>query len=322
MNNIDWIQQTLGITVKPRDKKSRIYPNFILSRYMIEAIYLDNLEAVFVYPLETEIDLSTLKKHIRLISNEEKVPCVLIFKTLTTYRRNTLLKENIPFIVEKNQIYLPFLATYIQKKCSAESSRSEKLLPSAQLLLLYFIYNRNKKISLSEAVEPLKLTPMSVSRAAMQLETLSLINSCQIGRYKILSSDYSPIVLFEKALPYLQSPVKRTVFIPKEEITEPLVKSGLSALAEYSMLSKPKVQCFATKSISKWTGLGTQELVDSDNQVQVELWKYDPGILAFNQVADRLSLYLSLKDNEDERIEQSLSEILDDIREEIKGKRN
>ena len=44
------------------------------------------------------------------------------------------------------------------------------------------------------------------------------------------------------------------------------------------------------------------------------LWRYDPTLLSEEDVADRLSLYLSLKDNPDERIEGALRELMEGIR--------
>jgi hypothetical protein len=42
----------------------------------------------------------------------------------------------------------------------------------------------------------------------------------------------------------------------------------------------------------------------------VELWVYDPCILAAAGRADRLSLYLSLHDEQDERVQAALAELL------------
>lgn len=316
----DWIQQILGIKITPSDKRLKNYPNFIHTRYQLEAVHLDNQEAVFIYPKESQADLSSMKKHIRLIWTEEKVPCVIIFKTITTYRRDILLKEHIPFIVERSQIYLPFLGTYIQRKCTQEKYYPEKILPSAQLLLLFFIYNWNRKISLTEAAGALLITPMSISRAARQLESLSLVKSYKEGKSKIIFSDLLPKELFEKALPFLESPVRRKIYIPKGEIKDSFVKSGLSALAEYSMLTLPKVPCYATTGTVEWNNAEYRCLVDSDEQVQVELWKYDPTTIAKDSIVDRLSLYLSLRKETDERTEQALAEMLEAVWEELDGK--
>ena len=42
----------------------------------------------------------------------------------------------------------------------------------------------------------------------------------------------------------------------------------------------------------------------------IEVWRYDPGLLAFNGFIDPLSLYIVFKDSEDERIQKALEQIL------------
>lgn len=50
--------------------------------------------------------------------------------------------------------------------------------------------------------------------------------------------------------------------------------------------------------------------MDDENQVCVELWKYDPQILAENESVDSLSLALSYIDDKDERVEEAVEEVL------------
>ena len=52
----------------------------------------------------------------------------------------------------------------------------------------------------------------------------------------------------------------------------------------------------------------------ADNDTcQVELWSYDPCLLAQNDTADRLSLYLSLKADSDERVVAALEEMMKEM---------
>ena len=52
------------------------------------------------------------------------------------------------------------------------------------------------------------------------------------------------------------------------------------------------------------------ELVDPSKQVKLELWAYDPRGLVNNGYADDVSVALSFKDNNDERIEEAIDELL------------
>ena len=45
----------------------------------------------------------------------------------------------------------------------------------------------------------------------------------------------------------------------------------------------------------------------------IEVWKYDPALLSETGVVDKLSLYLLLKDYEDERVQIELDNMIKDI---------
>ena len=95
---------------------------------------------IFLYP-KTELEqIEVLKKHIARIQKNENLPVVLVLKELSFRQKEYLIREKIPFIVDGKQIYLPFMAVYLQERCSAEKKTREEILPSAQMLLLHFIY--------------------------------------------------------------------------------------------------------------------------------------------------------------------------------------
>ena len=56
--------------------------------------------------------------------------------------------------------------------------------------------------------------------------------------------------------------------------------------------------------------LGPATALD-DDRVEVQTWTYDPNILAESGVIDRLSLYLSVRGNPDERVAQAAEELLE-----------
>ena len=76
--------------------------------------------------------------------------------------------------------------------------------------------------------------------------------------------------------------MKRTVYVPCEEVKSELLESGYFALAEYSMLNAPSVRCYASEKISQWNDCMTKDLQDSNSQVAVEMWRYDPRKLSMD----------------------------------------
>ncbi len=317
-----YLEKVLGTEIVYQNTKFRDMPNYISTRYELKMVSLDGNSAVFIYPKTEPERIDVIKKHIEKVKTSLGIPIVLIIKKITAYQKEYLLRERIPFIVDGKQIYLPFMAVYLQEKCNAEKQPERELLPSAQMLLLYFIYCGAKEMTTSCAAKELKLTPTSVSRASKQLEEMNLIKTKKSGVQKVLFSDQSPKELFENADPKLVDPVKRTVYIPERCTENNLMESKYMALSEYSMLSEPTVRYYATDRISQWNGVLSNSLQDADSQVAVEMWRYDPRKLSEGKLVDELSLALTLRKDTDERVEQAVEEMLENLWRRIDGKRN
>ena len=319
---MEYLNKVLGVKVIYEDANFKHLPNFIATRYRLQMVSMNDQRMIFLYP-KTELEqIEVLKKHIARIQNNENLPVVLVLKELSFRRKEYLIREKIPFIVDGKQIYLPFMAVYLQERCSAEKKPREEILPSAQMLLLHFIYGGGQELLTSQAAKDLELTPTSISRASKQLEEMGLLHIRKAGVQRIMQSEDPPKALFQKAEEKLLNPIKRTVYIPKEFVGTDLLESGYSALAEYSMLNAPNVRCYAAERISQWKDVMTNSLHDSQVQVAVEMWRYDPRKLSTRNIVDELSLALALREDADERVEEAVEEMLNELWGKIDGCRN
>lgn len=320
---MEYLMHVLGIkTVYRENDKMQSLPNYILTRYNIKTVTLDGEKAVFVYPAGELDSVNVVKKHLDRIRTVLGATPVLILERLTFRQKEYLLRDRIPFIVDGKQVYLPFMAVYLQERCDGEKRNAEALLPSAQLLLLYYIYQGCGEILTSDAARALAFTATSISRASKQLDETRLVKTEKRGIQKVLYCDKKPKELFEEAKRYLMNPVKRTVFVPKKEVKGGLLVSGYSALSEYSMMNPPAVECYATDSVSKWDKSVSVTLQNTNDQCAVELWRYDPKKLTDGTCVDRLSLALALQNDKDERTEEAVEEMLAQVWRDINGKRN
>ncbi len=319
---MEYLNQVLGMRVVYRDDTMNSLPNYIYERYRLQRVTLDGKPAIFVYPKEELDAVSAVKKHVERIARTGDAPAVVIPNHLTYRQKEYLLREHIPFIVDGKQIYLPFMALYLQERGDGEKIDTSKILPSAQALLLFYIYQGCGELLTSEAAQKLGFTATSISRASRQLQEMGLIQTEKRGVQKVIFSDRSPEELFGIARGYMCNPVKRTIFVPKSEFKETLLLSGYSALSEYSMMNPPLTECFAAGTVAAWDKIGSNRLQSADDQCAVELWRYDPKKLSAGHCVDRLSLVLALSEDRDERIEEAVEEILTDFWEELNGQRN
>jgi len=116
---------------------------------------------------------------------------------------------------------------------------------------------------------------------------------------------------FEKALPLLQSPVKKSYYVQLNDDKECI--AGISALSEFSMLAAPKNKCIAVTT-KQFKALKQDKTVTvlpyaEPGAVLIEVWTYNPRLLGDDECVDKLSLYVSLKDDVDERVQIALDEM-------------
>ena len=298
----------LSIRYKPWDKKS-ILPLYIVSNYQFYTAYIENIRCIVIIPIEELPTLPSLKKQIQKIRVIDDVPVVLYSKTISFYRRKSLLENHIPFITDK-QTFLPFIGTLLVDEKEPEKIK-DKFVYSTQLLFLAYMYNHEKKVYVSDLSKSLPFSAMTLSRAVKQLEMTDLFLVYKDGVNKVIESKYSHKELFERIQHYLLTPVRQVGYMNQSLVTDYMVLSGESALSEMSMLNPSRIRTYAVyeKDFDKTQLI--DELIDSEVQVKVEIWAYDPQLFTHTNIADTLSIVLSLKENKDERIEEVLEDILE-----------
>ena len=192
----------------------------------------------------------------------------------------------------------------------------KKLSPAAQLILLHLIYeaagNIFRKIDLSKRLE---LSAVNVTRAIQELAALELVAVEKAGRCDYVSAIGGGKTLYEKALPYLVDPVQKRIYVRKRIEFEALPMAGEYALATWSMLNGPSIECKAIGRKEYKSIEGVEEIdpawSSKQDYIQLEIWKYDPKPVAVYQEVDVISLALSLRDNKDERVEQAVEEMME-----------
>ena len=110
------------------------------------------------------------------------------------------------------------------------------------------------------------------------------------------------------------NPIQRTITTLSQEQFDSYLYSGESALAMNTMLNEPGIP---VKAVYK-AEIDSDKLPDIDIRwapdkaaVNIELWKYDPGIFSRNGSIDPISLALCFENNADERIEEAIEKYME-----------
>ena len=280
-----------------------------MNSYQFYTAYIENIRCIVIKPIEELPTLPSLKKQIQKIRVIDDVPVALYSKTISFYRRKSLLENHIPFMTDK-QVFLPFIGTLLVDEKGIEKTK-DKFVYSTQLLFLAYMYNHEKKVYVSDLSKNLPFSAMTLSRAVKQLEMTDLFLVYKDGVNKVIESKYSYKELFERIQHHLLTPVRQVGYMDQSLITNYMVLAGEIALSEMTMLNPSRLRTYAVyeKDFDKTQLI--DELIDPDVQVKVEIWAYDPHLFTHTNIADTLSIVLSLKENKDERIEEVLEDILE-----------
>jgi len=311
---MDYIEKTLGERVVRQPwQEMKNLPYYLSDEYDMQQTTIGSQECLILLPKGKLPVVSALKKHIGRIKQSWNAPVVIELKTISHQRRQTLIEHKIPFIVPEKQLFLPFMGAHLKEGFEEnEELVVERLQPSAQVLLLHFIYNKNAPLYLSKMPEALGFTAMTISRSAKQLAATGFLETHKEGVQVVLTSTLSPKELFERTEPLLINPVRKKVFMEKAEVKADFFIAGISALTRKSMLNPSEVLVYGATTLPKSKAVGSL-LVDSEKQCEVELWRYNPTVLSGENCADALSLALSLREEKDERIQITTNEMLEKV---------
>jgi len=228
-------------------------------------------------------------------------------------RRDSLIKAHIPFVAPQCHIYLPFMGAALSERYASTRIVSETLMPSSQLLFFHYLHQHKPELHTAEAIDILSVSAMQITRAVRQLSELGLISTKKDGVRTVIFSNEQKSDLFERAKPHLLNHARKKVYTEHAKLIGGLPMSGYTALSKLTMLGSSELRTFAFYGKVN-APVGTDILIDTMAQAEIEIWHYEPTLLSKNpKIVDVLSLIASLEVNDDVRTEQAIDELLSDL---------
>lgn len=124
--------------------------------------------------------------------------------------------------------------------------------------------------------------------------------------------------LWELVLPLLKSPIKETWYTDENLIEKHSHKIGGDiALSSFTKLASGNQQVFVIGKNQFRSIKSSNDFKNLDNRrgnYKIEVWTYDPQILSSDKYVDKLSLFLTLQEDQDERVIGSLNDLVKEIK--------
>lgn len=258
-----------------------------------------------------------LDQHAQRLRELLHTPVLIAFPEITSGERKQLIAHGLAFVVPDRQLFALQLGMILTERFGAEPRREQELAsPATQALLIWFLSRHpvTETWHPFEEAAALGYAGMTATRAVRELLQYDLFALEERGRAKYLKLQGTRRELWQKAKPHLRSPVLRSMWTYDRRILE-LTEArwaGESALARQTMVNVPRqpVVAMTAEAVqrARQAGISFEPRAIADG-IAVQVWRYQPGLQAKEKTVDPLSLWLSLRDNRDDRIQIALDEI-------------
>ncbi len=313
MENITQIlESVLHAAVEPSDSPAaRTMPLFLREVFDAQVWKVEGVDILFACPRKA-MSFSALQKQWRQLEHYTKIPCALCLEETTRYAKDRLIQLGIPFLLGKDNLYLPCLGVALRKKRAAAPLHISGFSPAAQKMVLLAIYEKWQWVSSREISEKLGMSRMTASRNLLELESLGLPLVKTSRGAKYFSFQGSSRQLFDMCNGFFANPVEKVYYL--EEIPRGAeCLGGRSAVSRYSVLPDSACRTYAlTRQECRQIGLSNYAQCDREDAVcAVHVVRYKIGA---EKAIDPISAVLSVWETEhpDAREKAALMKMLND----------
>lgn len=327
-----YLDSTLGVEAHLQAVSGLKVPFHIKDAYKLVGLVLlvgekatpTKLPMLLLLPVDEEYPGAvTLGKHIAQVQKATDKVVVYVCQSLSVSERRSLIANHINFIQPGYQMFIPELAMDLRE--SVRTRRGERgvstLLPAAQAMVLGRLYegwDSDTIFNSNGIMNGFKYSRVTLAKVIDQLLKLGILHPAQSHGFKnCYSFGASQAEVFKKARHFMRSPVKRKIAIDK--VLRPgngVFLAGETALAKHTMLAGPVQPVFGMtkKQFDTMVEEHAFKVTDSVDEIRawVEIWTYR-SLTEGKNIADGASLFLSLKNIPDERVQLALDELKERI---------
>ena len=297
-------------------KLPRSMPLLVTSGYRFCKCRVLGIECVLAMAAETAVHTPRrVQKQLALVEAEMKMPVVFATRRLQPHDKARYVALRVPLVVPGKIAYLPFAGAMQDTSRRDFVVNSATLSAVAQQTVLASLERRLvAPVGVKEAAELLGYSIPAVQNSFRELEYFGIgerVRRKSSRAYQFVFSEAGR-GLWEKARPYLASPVRKVVglaSVPKEGC----VVAGVDALAALGRLNDQPPTVFAT-AFDGFAKRGFDVVSAIGAPYLLQLWSYAPQRLGGEGGMDVLSLVLSLSDERDDRVQIEVDRILEEFK--------
>ena len=266
--------------------------------------------------------LDSFVTQARIMGEKASMDVILVFSKLSDIEKKQLLQARVPFVDFKGNLFFPPLGLVLN--ANDDVATSKELTPSEQLTWIAFLLTKGQKVVDVDMLSQVTGLPNStIYRCLRTFKTLDWLNKPK----KLYTYTASKKELFLKSESYLFNPIKKRLLLPNVDLeniksASSLLYGGTFALSYSTFLAESDENSSYVISHRQFNKLSlplSQHVLEGK---VLEIWRYSPFVSEFwndfkenqdRQFVDPISLYLTLKDDDDPRVEEEIEVLKNNI---------
>lgn len=246
-----------------------------------------------------------------------QLPIVFLLPACPAYERQRLIDKDVYFVVSEKYVHLPML---LANERVRKTKQAKTLTPVAQYLLLYHLQIGSiEGMAARDIEDKIPYSYASITLGLTCLEDLGLCKKVtEASKRKVIHFDMKGMNLWEQAQPFFVNPVEERIYCDGLLSDDSFPECGINALAHYTRLN-PDSERTIMMSVKQLRNFKSSEALvrpnEFDGNIIIEAWKYPPvtaiGVKA--EWVDKLSLAISLREDEDPRVEGEVERLINEI---------
>lgn len=306
------------ITLHQKDKKSLRGVNIgdTLSYTFYDGVYL-GMDMLFLKPKESTPTPLTCSITGKRLTELFKLPVVFILSPAPSYERQRLIDKNVFFVMGEQFAFLPML---IANERTRKTRPAKRFSLVAQYILLYHLQVECLEgKSARDMAEKLPYSYESITLGLTCLEDLGVCEKVVDGsKTKTVHFHSNGRDLWNSVQDYLIDPIEKRVYCDDIDSEVKFLNCNINALSHYTWLNPDKCRMIMMnkKQFKELAGKRAfHNLNEFDGNIMIEVWKY-PVVSKQDDTkdwVDKLSLAISLKEDEDPRVEGEVERLINEI---------
>jgi len=281
-----------------------------------------NKESFLLIKEKRRGSLNSFVTQARTMGRKASMDVILVFTKLSDNEKKQLLQARVPFVDFKGNLFFPPLGLALNANGDVEVFK--ELTPSEQLTWIAFLLTKGQKVVDVDLLSQITGLPNStIYRCLRTFKTLNWLNKPN----KLYTYTASKKELFLKSESFLFNPIKKRLLLSdfdlkKIQTDSRLLYGGTYALSYLTFLAESDENSSYVISQRQFNKLSlplSQHILEGKI---LEIWRYSPFVSEFwndfketqdRQFVDPISLYLTLKDDDDPRVEEEIESLKNNI---------